>query len=657
MKKLKLKDKNSSFTKNPHYQSGGSFGGGNYYGAEYLPFVQTPSNIQMPTYISKVTFQQAPIQAPQLDLESIQKELVGKGHTNDVNAYIQTKINAQQEISNLISTYGSDVVNIPNFSSKIASLQVNPAELNELIVRKEMSKEYSDQNKSNGGQAEWVTAADGTIFGQDNRSGKYGYFRRIDVAAGIASPITSSDAIKLNDVDRALINDKELMSKVAQTWGGEKAFEHINKNMDKLGKEQWLSASERLGGVDKIGEFLLYGEVGNERGGSTNAKQIASLYKSFTDSMDQSALNYFKNQALDRIMNTKGPLDTSGSNDEVNKRANEYNQAVELETRKLVWDYMQKALDVSSVSKDKVSYNDAYTKARSTGGGGPMDPRDIDFLHNFTTPGSFREGIDEQGNMVIDNPSEDVAIIPNGYRLFNEDGTYKTLASMHYGIRLGETADRVMQKTDIGLYSINGLPNLKLAGQPIKIEGDAFAFGSQANLMKHAVHKKDAYGRVIPGQFQNGSSAVTKVLVHEDQLKNHIGTVKGADGKFLRGKILAEDTYGFSGSEKSTVGEKIPGITNVGSSEGDINTALDNYQVTDTQRKAILEAANRRSGNWYMVDIEVPVDYTTATELGHSKKALAEGMGVQYFGTAQQSQAAGINQGGTDAWVSGYFGQ
>jgi hypothetical protein len=656
MKKLKLKDKSSFLTKKPVYQSGGAFSGGNYYGAEYLPFVQTPSNIQMPTYISKATFQQAPIQAPQLDLESIQKELVGKGHTNDVNAYIQTKINAQQEISNLIATYGSDVVNIPNFSSKIASLQVNPAELNELIVRKEMSKEYSDQNKANGGQAEWVTAADGTVFGQDNRTGKYGYFRRIDVAAGIASPITSSDAIKLNDVDKALINDKELMSKVAQTWGGEKAFEHVNKNMDKLGKEQWLSASERLGGVDKLGDFLLYGEIGSEQGANSNAKNISTLYKSFMDTMDQSALNYIKNQALDRVMNTKGGLNTEGTKDEVNARANEYNQLVERETNKIVWDYMQKALDVGSVSKTKVSYNDAYTQAKSTGGGGPMDPRDIEFLHNFTTPGSFREGIDEQGNMVIDNPSEDVQIVPNGYRLFNDDGTYQTLNSMHYGIRLGETADRVMQKTDIGLYSVNGLPNLKLAGQPIKIEGDAFAFGSQANLMKRSAHKKDAYGRIIPGQFQNASSAVTKVLVHEDQLKNHVGTVKGADGKFLRGKILAEDKFGFSGSEKSTVGEKIPGITNVGSSEGDINTALDNFQVTDTQRTAILKSVDRRPGNWYMLDIEVPVDYTTATEKGQQATPLTKAMGVQYFGTAQQSQAAGINQGGTENWATYLIG-
>ena len=190
MSKIKLKRK---------LQQGGSLGGGGgtYRGTEYLPFIQTPTNIQVPTYISKGNVSEQQIQAPQLDLEELNKKLIGKGHTNDVNAYIESKVQAQQELNNLITMYGADAASLGDFSKLINKMQVNPNELNQLIVRREMSNEYADQNKTNGGQAEWVTSAEGKVFGQ-RPDGSYGYFDRVEIATGKIKPITSAEAIKLN---------------------------------------------------------------------------------------------------------------------------------------------------------------------------------------------------------------------------------------------------------------------------------------------------------------------------------------------------------------------------------------------------------------------------------------------------------------------------
>ena len=622
-------------------QYGGSLGGGTYQGAEYLPFVQTPSGIQEGVYVSKgnVMKPTGP-EIPQLDIDTLNKQLLGKGHTNDVNAYLQSKVQAQRELQEMVSLYGADAASMSGFNDKILQMQVNPNELNELIVRKEMSKEYGDQNKANGGQAEWVTSAEGEIFGQ-GPDGRYGYYSRAMIATGQVRPITSSEAIKLNDVDRQLINDKDLMSKVAQTWGGEKSFKHVNDNLDKLGKKAWLQAAERLGGVDMIGSVLLYGEVGQEQGASSNASEIQSLYKSFVDSMDQSALNYCKNQALQRV----GRLDVEGLDEkQANLKAQEFNQNVEMATRELIWDYMHKALDTNSVSKQKVSYNDAYTRARSAGGGGPMDPNKMEWLEFTQTSGSLGEGITPDLRMTVDNRKKDVTLIPNGYRVFDENGKIRLSDVVKYDLKQASSLERMFGKGQNGLYNLTGLDNSMFAGEQFRLEGAAVGIPNNASFIKY-VDIKD-------GQAQSAPIGRMNVLVHESELKGKKGTITGQDGKPVKANLIEEDLWeavGMSGSEVTTAGKSL-GIKEVGDDSDDIQKfASDNF-LTETQTKALLEMQGQRSGKWYVMAIDVPVGSTTAWEQAQGIQPNMDQMGRLYTGQGYRASQAG--SGSTDQWAN-----
>lgn len=353
-----------------------------------ITLFQAGGDYQIPTF-QPVQYQYTPVQMrfnaqesdfikgpqmptlPQVDFEGLEK-IQGKGHTNDVNQYINSKKAAQSQLQQMVSKYGYEFTKLPAFNELINKMKVDPAELNELVVRKEMSKEFADINKSNGGENEWVTDASGMVLTRDNQTGEYKYLSAFQLSTSTTnSPVTSSEAISLNDRDTKLTKNQTVMPTVAQVWGGDKTLDHLNSQLDKIGKSEWESAQESVGGLGQIRGSDVFGEFGIAKGGSSNVANVRKLYQNLMQTMDTGAKNYFRNKAIQSIGRQ-------------NLDEDKYNMLVNQKMSELVLNYVDKTLDTKTSSKQTLSINSALTK-EIKGGAGYEIPNVSDIFMHYAT--------------------------------------------------------------------------------------------------------------------------------------------------------------------------------------------------------------------------------------------------------------------------------
>lgn len=353
-----------------------------------IPIYQTGGDYQIPTF-QPVQYQYTPVQMrfnaqesdfirgpqmptlPDVDFEGLEK-IQGKGHTNDVNQYINSKKAAQAQLQQMVSKYGYEFTKLPAFTELVSKMKVDPAELNELVVRKEMSKEFADINKSNGGENEWVTDSSGMVLTRETNTGEYKYLTPFQLStSNNYAPITSSEAINLNDRDLKLTKNRTVMPTVAQVWGGDKTLKHLNSQLDKIGKSEWESANEAIGGLGQIKGSDVYGEYGIAKGGSSNVANVRKLYSNLMQTMDTAAKNYFRNKAIQSIGRQ-------------NVDENTFNMLVNQKMSELVLDYVDKTLETSSSSKQTLSINAGLSK-EIKGGAGYTPPNKSDILMHYAT--------------------------------------------------------------------------------------------------------------------------------------------------------------------------------------------------------------------------------------------------------------------------------
>jgi len=321
---------------------------------------------QKQQFTPQLTEPAKPVEVPLPDFSQIEK-LAGKGHRNDVDAYIEEKTRLRDMLQARVNLYGPAYAESPEYKMLVQKLLNNPAEINQLLVRFEMSEKNAQINKENGGENEWVTNERGQVLAK-LASGKVEFVDRFMVIAGQAKPVSSAEAIQLNDVDPNLTKNNELSPAIAQTLGGRKALEFIDSFIKNIGKNEWSQAIEKFQGVGTVldGSAILYGETGSERGGSTNKAQLLSLYRSLLAAMPTGVRNYYKNKATERVA---GVDITGKSKQELEQLYAQKQQEIEIEYNNTILEHIFKALDISSMSKSTVQYNSNLTKAMAFGAG------------------------------------------------------------------------------------------------------------------------------------------------------------------------------------------------------------------------------------------------------------------------------------------------
>ena len=383
MAKIKLKK--------PKYQQGGA---SSIYVPVYEPFARNwvSPTIEAPKAapISTGAGMEAPkkVEVPMPDFAQIEK-LAGKGHRNDVDAYIAEKMKLRDLLQSRVNLYGPAYAETPEYKMLVQKLLNNPAEINQLAVRWEMSAKNAEINKQNGGENEFVTNEKGQVFAKKG-DGTYAFVDRYLVSAGLATPISSSEAIQLNDVDPALTKSNNISTAIAQTWGGEKTMEFVEGFIKNIGEDKWLKASEQFEGVGKVDDTntLLFGETGTERGGSTNIRELMSLLRALESAMPTGARNYYMNKAMTQVA---APDLTGKSKQEAEQEYTLYTNKIRALATQMVMDHVFKALKTDKMSKTTVSYDATYTANKSFGVGEGSKPKtgaltieqhikDVDFL-------------------------------------------------------------------------------------------------------------------------------------------------------------------------------------------------------------------------------------------------------------------------------------
>jgi len=444
------------------YQEGGTFEV-----PSFQPVVRQFNPVQMRFNAQESDFIKSPgiPQIPDIDYDGLDK-LQGKGHTNDVNNYINSKKQAQYELQSLVTKYGYEATKLPIFGEMINRMKVDPAELNELIVRKEMSKEFADINKANGGENEWVTDANGSILVQ-NSEGNYEY---VDPYVLMTSkdkvPITSSDAIQRNDRDNKLTRNQDIMPAVAQVWGGDKALDHLNSQLDKIGSTERQRASEAIAGLGNLNGSNVFGKAGSDRTLSSNEKQVIDLYQSLMRTMDTAAKNYFRNKAIQSI----GKVDLDRET---------YERAVNEATGKLVLSYVSKVLDTKDISKNTVDIDATLTKGIKGGAGWEM-PDEAEWLMS-TAQGYYMREVD--GKLVVDDGWDK----SNIYNYDPETGQMMQTDAYFYTDLGQEEKERVQQPIGTSLEGTRVQFN---SGIPVTLKG-----GIQAGANPQLIGFIDKDGR------------------------------------------------------------------------------------------------------------------------------------------------------------------
>lgn len=523
--------------------------GGTYKVPVYQPFNYQLSPVKLNYNQPQTQALAAPkVDIPEIDFESLQK-LEGKGHTNDVNAYIQKKQAAQQRLKEGISKYGVEFSQTPEFNTLVNSMTVSPNELNELIVRREMSKEFAAINKANGGENEWVTDANGSILVKDASTDGYKYASAYDVTTNEnLVPITSADAIQLNDRDPKLAGNALVMQAVSQVWGGQKTLDHINSQMSNLGKSQVEQARESLGRLGNIKGSDVFGSNSVSQASSSNLKNIQTLAKSLMGAMDQGAMNYFRTQAIQQIGRVKASPE-------------EYNKIVQAKTQDLLWQYMAKAIDTSSSSKQSLTIDAQLTKGIAGGAG--FEPPEGEDIRNY-----IGMGISIQRN------SDGTVAVADGFdpvRLSIYDaktGKYKEVDAANYNRGIDKKFMNAF-RPEIG-SSLGGRQVSLIPGKNVVLKG-----GMQTNKAPQIIEYIDSNGDNQTMVKNTGlyTKADLEGITVQVRVKKDDGTfafeqrpIINSDGNYdetvmaeLGGQIVSEDDgyLNFGSDSKEEVSAKL----------------------------------------------------------------------------------------------------
>ncbi|AXH78409.1 MAG: hypothetical protein [Circular genetic element sp.] len=392
------------------YQGGSAIvGGGTVTGGMYQPGVQP--NFQVRNVISESTLK--PFATPEmpkvpgLDTEALSK-LTGEGHTNDTNAYVNKLLGVQNQLQSLsalelMSNKGKELM------KKMYQMQ-NPAELNALKVRKKMSQEYEESNKAFKGQSAWTTRADGKVFAvfkkDENTPHEYKWVSPNDFLdpelKGKLQPLSSTEAIQVNDTDPALTKNTEVMQAVGSTVGGEYANKYVNDLIDKIGDSKGKSSREWVGQIANTDVAQIAGMIGTNKvasGSGNNWNQVTTMFNGLWANMDDGVRNYFRNKATQQVLGLgedgiKAALEKAGTND--------VNRLVEAYSMQNVANFVDKTRSNFSESETSSNVDVGATKwlTHTDDGGGSTKTEDIGtieqaaykFSQNQTIPISTDSG-------------------------------------------------------------------------------------------------------------------------------------------------------------------------------------------------------------------------------------------------------------------------
>lgn len=580
--------------------------GGVYQVPSYQPYNYQLNPVKMNFNMSQNDILQAPqVDIPEIDYEGLNK-LQGKGHTNDVNLYIQNKKAAQNKLKQGISKYGIEFAQTNEFNNLLSNMTVSPDELNELVVRKEMSQEYAKINKENGGENEWVTDSNGSIFVRDNRSGEYKYVSPYDLNINTnLIPISSADAIQINDRDKSVAGNNFIMPAVSQVWGGSKSLKHINEQMDKLGKTERASARESLSQLGNLRGSDVFGSTSYSGSSSSNLTQLKTLANSLMSTMDEGALNYFRRQAIQQVGRVKGS-------------EQEYNRAIQTKMHDLIWGYMSKAIDTSVSSKQSLTIDANLTKGIS-GGAGYEPPTTEDIGHYFGTRISVAR--DDQGNVQVMDGLERTRI--TGYD--PKTGKYfETYGGNYNRIITNEMADRFRPEAGVSL-----------AGRQLQFvsgKGQAVTGGIQTKNTPQLIQYIDPQGNAV------STVKSTALFTEEDlkgvtvrvQVKNDDGTFKWENRPIIKDGELDKTVAEYLGAKTVIEDDNFNLIDADEEQVADI--LISQYGIPKTQAEAFKQKVDGMGAGVngvYEIPYFSPYEYYDIHNPTHHKTSLAKNL-AQY---------------------------
>lgn len=311
----------------------------------YQPIQLSPREQKFTPDYSKllVAAPKAP-EAPSMDKETL-KGLVGKGHTNDVNAIVGRAEQAEALLKQKMS-FDPYYLKTAEGKALLQQMTLSQTNINKMLQYKENTNKAEDLMMKNEGGSSFATTSDGNFLvkgergiqavrPQDYFSNKQNY-----------QLLTNAQIREMRDRDPNMTLS-DISPYITNTVGQSKVDDYMKNQFINLGHSSNEGERELIGNLQRFGsKEELLGFIKSSGGNKNNAMQV----KSALDAMLKGMPSYIKNTLYSQAA----------------QQANTAEQAQE-NMYSFLWNYANKMRVNETKSSQTLQYNEGMNKAHGIG--------------------------------------------------------------------------------------------------------------------------------------------------------------------------------------------------------------------------------------------------------------------------------------------------